>query len=84
MKRLSELAPGERARVVRIEAQGGLAERLAAMGITTGAVVQVARRAPLGDPIDLRVRGYHLSLRKREAELVYVEAEDGSGPADRA
>lgn len=73
MKRLSELVPGERGKVVRIEAQGPLAERLAAMGITVGATLEVIRRAPLGDPVDFRVRGYHLSLRKGEADLVHVE-----------
>ena len=73
MKKLSELAVGERGRVVRIEGQGALAERLAAMGVTVGANVQVIRRAPLGDPVDLRVRGYHLSLRKGEANVVHVE-----------
>ena len=73
MKKLSELAPGERGRVVRIEGQGALAERLAAMGVTVGATVQVVRRAPLGDPVDFQVRGYHLSLRKGEANVVHVE-----------
>jgi len=73
MRRLSELSPGERGRVVKVAAQGPLAERLAAMGVTVGATVQVIRRAPLGDPVDLRVRGYHLSLRKGEANLVHVE-----------
>jgi len=73
MKKLSELAPGERGRVVRIEGQGALAERLAAMGVTVGATVQVVRRAPLGDPVDFQVRGYHLSLRKGEASVVHVE-----------
>ena len=81
MRKLSELAVGERGRVVRIEGQGALAERLAAMGVTVGATVQVVRRAPLGDPVDFRVRGYHLSLRRREAELVYVEPEDAGAPA---
>ena len=42
-------------------------------GVTVGATVQVIRRAPLGDPVDLRVRGYHLSLRREEASLVHVE-----------
>jgi Fe2+ transport system protein FeoA len=83
VKRLSELAPGERGRVVRIAGGRPLAERLAAMGVTVGATVQVVRRAPLGDPVDFRVRGYHLSLRKSEAELVYVEGEDEGGPPHR-
>ncbi len=80
VKKLSELSPGDRGRVVEIAGGGPLAERLAAMGITVGAEVEVVRRAPLGDPVDFRVRGYHLSLRKREAELVRVETEDAGGP----
>jgi ferrous iron transport protein A len=44
------------------------------MGITPGATVEAVRRAPLGDPVEFRVRGYHLSLRKGEADLVEVEA----------
>lgn len=73
MKRLSELAPGERAQVVRVEGQGPVRERLAAMGITTGTVVEAIRRAPLRDPVEFLVRGYHLSLRREEADLVHVE-----------
>lgn len=85
MKKLSELSPGERGQVVEIKSRGPLAERLAAMGVTVGTSVEVVRRAPLGDPVDFRIRGYHLSLRKREAELVYVEVEpkDEGGPAHR-
>ncbi|MGC9019499.1 MAG: FeoA family protein [Candidatus Bipolaricaulaceae bacterium] len=84
LKRLSQLSPGERGRVVRIEGEGPLGERLAAMGITVGVEVEVVRRAPLGDPLDLRVRGYRLSLRKREAEIIYVELGDEGGTANRA
>jgi Fe2+ transport system protein FeoA len=60
--------------VVKIEGKGPLKERLSAMGVTPGATVEAVRRAPLGDPVEFRVRGYHLSLRKGEADLVEVEA----------
>lgn len=73
MKKLSELAPGERGRVVRIEGEMSLRERLSAMGVTQGATLEAIRRAPLGDPVEFRVRGYYLSLRKGEADLVQVE-----------
>lgn len=80
MRRLSELSPGERGRVARVGGAGPVAERLAAMGITPGAVVEVVRRAPLGDPVDVLVRGYHLSLRKSEASLVVVEEDERGAP----
>jgi ferrous iron transport protein A len=68
---LSGLAPGETARVVRVE--GAARQRLQEMGLIRGTVVQFVRAAPLGDPIEVRVRGYHLSLRRQEAEAVVVE-----------
>jgi DtxR family Mn-dependent transcriptional regulator len=71
--KLSELKPGQRCRVVKLSARGETSKRLAQMGVTPGAVVEVERVAPLGDPIDIKVKGYHLSLRKEEA--LGVEAE---------
>jgi ferrous iron transport protein A len=70
---LSALAPGETARVIRIE--GSARQRLQEMGLIRGTTVQFIRAAPLGDPIEIRVRGYHLSLRRQEAEAVVVERE---------
>ncbi|BAD84905.1 iron(II) transport protein A [Thermococcus kodakarensis KOD1] len=69
--RLSEVEPGRTVRVVGI--RGGPKARLLTMGVTPGAVVKVVKRAPLGDPIEVEVRGYKLSLRKEEADYVEVE-----------
>lgn len=72
---LSQLAPGLPARVVRIEAPPPVRQRLLEMGLVRGAAVQFVRAAPLGDPLEVRIRGYSLSLRRQEAEAVIVEAE---------
>jgi len=68
---LKDLKPGERGTVI-----GWIDEvppvRLLEMGVLPGSVVEVVRFAPLGDPIDLKVRGYHLSIRKHEAEMIRV------------
>ena len=71
--RLSELKPGDRARVVRIDSAAALSRRVREMGMTPGTVVEVERVAPLGDPIDIKLRGYHLSLRKEDAGAIDVE-----------
>jgi Fe2+ transport system protein FeoA len=70
---LSGLAVGQRGRVVGFDLPPEQRQRLLEMGLTTGIEFQVVRFAPLGDPIELRVRGYHLSLRKNEAAGVRVE-----------
>ena len=72
IQQLSELQTGQRGKVVRIGGDGELHKRLVDMGMVSGAVVAVERVAPLGDPIDVKLRGYHLSLRKDEARLVAV------------
>ena len=69
---LGELSPGQKARVERIKGRGETNKRLVAMGLTPGSVVEMVRVAPLGDPIEIKVKGYHLSLRKEEAEKVTV------------
>ena len=69
---LRELHPGQKAKVERIKGRGETTKRLVDMGLTPGAVVEMGRVAPLGDPIEIKVRGYHLSLRKEEAEKVTV------------
>lgn len=68
---LRELQPGESATVVGYA--GDVPPRLLEMGLLPGTVVEMVRRAPLGDPLDLRVRGYHLSIRAHEAAAVRVE-----------
>ena len=73
MKTLKDLRIGESARVVRLHGQGAVRRRIMDMGITKGTSVYVRKVAPLGDPIEVTVRGYELSLRKAEAEKIIVE-----------
>ncbi|MCI5449432.1 MAG: ferrous iron transport protein A [Coriobacteriaceae bacterium] len=73
MKTLRDIPVGGDAVVVRLAGQGPLKRRIMDMGITKGASVHVRKVAPLGDPIEVTVRGYELSLRKDEAENVIVE-----------
>ena len=75
MRTLSDLRPGIPARVVRIHGGGALRLRILELGLTPGAALQVRKIAPLGDPIEILVRGYALSLRKADAALVEVETE---------
>lgn len=70
---LSALAPGSRGKVTGFELPPEVKQRLLEMGLTIGAVFEVVRFAPMGDPIDIKVRGYHLSLRKQEAGGIRVE-----------
>ncbi len=70
---IKDLKPGEKSRVLKILLQGDAKKRILDMGITTGAVIELERIAPLGDPIEIKVRGYHLSLRKEEAKGIEVE-----------
>ena len=64
---LSALPLGQKARVVGFDLPPEQRQRLLEMGLTVGAQIEVVRFAPMGDPIDIKVRGYHLSLRKKEA-----------------
>ena len=72
---LSQLTPGQSARVTRIEGLPSSRQRLQEMGLLRGTPVQFVRAAPLGDPIEIRVRGYNLSLRRQEADAIIVERE---------
>jgi len=72
-KRLSELKRGEKGRIVKIGGGGSLRRRLLDMGLVPGSEVKMERVAPLGDPIEIKVKGYNLSLRKEEAESIQVE-----------
>ena len=74
-KRLSKLRPGEKGRVKKIHAEPRLKRRLMDMGIITGSMVEVRKIAPMGDPIDIIIKGYHLSLRRAEAANIVVEVE---------
>ncbi len=71
--RLDELHLGERATVVQVTGADEVSVRLLEMGLTPGASLELIGVAPLGDPVELSLRGYRLSLRKREAQLVDVE-----------
>jgi len=70
---LDEIEVGGKARVKSITGDPNLRKRLLSMGIVPGTELTIAKVAPLGDPIDIKVRGYHLSLRKEEAKLILVE-----------
>ncbi len=71
--KLVEVASGQKARVVKVGGEVSLRKRLLDMGIIPGCSVKVERVAPLGDPVEITVRGYALSLRKEEAAVVMVE-----------
>ncbi len=71
---LKEVKPGGSAIVTRLTGEGALKRRIMDMGITRGVSILVRKVAPLGDPIEVNVRGYELSLRKSEAENIVVEA----------
>ena len=70
---LKDLSPGQKGKVGRVAGRGEVFKRLIDMGVTPGSPVEMRRVAPLGDPIEIKVRGYHLSLRKQEAEKITIE-----------
>jgi Fe2+ transport system protein FeoA len=70
---LADIAVGRCARVTRVHGQPALRHRLLEMGMTPGCRVRLVRVAPLGDPLDFELRGYHLSLRREEARNVVIE-----------
>ena len=76
LKKLDELKVGETGQIKMVDGEGRLRRRLFDMGVTPGAVVKVHKLAPLGDPIEVTLRGYELTLRKNEAHLVHVEVEE--------
>lgn len=73
MKTLRDVPVGQTVKVKKLHGQGATKKRIMDMGLLKGAVVRVTKVAPLGDPIELTIRGYELSIRKNEAELVEVE-----------
>ena len=73
MNNLKEVPVGSKAKVVRIHGEGAVKRRIMDMGITKGVEIYVRKVAPLGDPIEIMVRGYELSLRKADAESIEVE-----------
>ena len=73
MKTLRDVAVGQTAIVAKIHGEGALKRRIMDMGITRGTEIHVRKVAPLGDPVEVTVRGYELSLRKADAEMIEVE-----------
>ena len=73
MSTLKEIKCGQTVKVVKVDGMGAVRRRIMDMGITRGCEVFVRKVAPLGDPIEVTVRGYELSLRKSDAEMIIVE-----------
>ncbi len=73
MKTLKTVRVGEHAKVVKLHGEGAIKRRIMDMGITRGIDVYVRKVAPLGDPIEVTVRGYELSIRKADADMIEVE-----------
>ena len=73
MKTLREAKVGETVKVVKLHGEGAVKRRIMDMGITKGIEVYVRKVAPLGDPVEVMVRGYELSLRKADAEMILIE-----------
>lgn len=73
MKTLRQIEVGNRVKVVRLYGEGAVKRRIMDMGITRGVEVAVRKVAPLGDPMEITVRGYELSIRKADAEMIEVE-----------
>ena len=73
MKTLKESKVGDTIRVVKLHGEGAVRRRIMDMGLTKGVDVQIRKVAPLGDPIEVTVRGYELSIRKADAEMIEVE-----------
>lgn len=75
IKKLSEFKVGESGVIKAVAGEGKIRRRLFDMGVTPGAEVYLRKKAPLGDPVEVTIRGYELSLRKSEAECVSMEVE---------
>ena len=73
MKTLKNIAGGKTVNVVKLHGDGSVRRRIMDMGLTKGTEVYVRKVAPLGDPIEIKVRGYELSIRKADAEMIEVE-----------
>ena len=76
LKKLDQIEKGETGLVRSVEGDGKVRRRLFDMGVTPGARVELRKKAPMGDPIEITIRGYELSLRKSEAKLVNIEVGD--------
>ena len=76
LKTLDKFVVGETGLIKKVEGEGRLRRRLFDMGVTPGATVYLRKKAPLGDPLEITIRGYELTLRKSEAELIVLEVEE--------
>lgn len=76
LKKLDEFKVGETGLIKKVEGEGRLRRRLFDMGVTPGATVYLRKKAPLGDPLEVTIRGYELTLRKSEACLVTLEVKE--------
>ncbi len=74
MKTLKDAKPGSTVQVIKITGEGAIRRRIMDMGITKGVSIYVRKVAPLGDPVEITVRNYELSLRKADAEMIITEA----------
>ena len=73
MRTLADVRPGESVTVLRLQGQGPVKRRIMDMGITKGRFITVRKLAPLGDPLEINLRNYELSLRKEDAKMIEVE-----------
>ena len=73
MQTLKDVAVGKTVSVVKLHGEGAVKRRIMDMGITKGVEIHIRKVAPLGDPIELNIRGYELSLRKHDAQMIEVE-----------
>jgi ferrous iron transport protein A len=69
---LDTLKPGEKARITKVRVKGAARRKLFDMGMVAGADIELVRNAPLGDPMDYRIKGYHLSIRTEEASQIFI------------
>ena len=76
LKRLDEFKIGETGLIKKVEGEGRLRRRLLDMGVTPNAKVYLRKKAPFGDPLEITIRGYELTLRNTEAQLIILEVED--------
>lgn len=73
MQTLKDVKVGQDAKVVKLHGEGAIKRRIMDMGITKGVAVHIRKVAPLGDPVEITVRGYELSIRKADAQMIEVE-----------
>lgn len=73
MRTLADMKIGEKSKIVKVYGEGAIKRRIMDMGLTKGTLIYLKKSAPLGDPIEIEIRGYELSLRKSDASMIEVE-----------